>query len=84
MSAPSGLRLSRAPGNGRLLIALSPDGEKLAAIMFGKDAVRRIFVRRFQDTTFRELLGTEREVLAEQVAELPAEARGGVAEQWYR
>ena len=59
MSAPLGLRLSRSPSNGRLLIALSPDGEKLAAVMSGKDAVRRIFVRRFQDTTFRETLGTE-------------------------
>ena len=60
VSAPAGLRLSRAPGNGRLLMALSPDGEKLAAVMVGKDGMRRIFVRRFPGQHVSRVAGHRR------------------------
>jgi len=56
---PPGWRLGRTPGTGRLVIALSPDGQKIATLMMTKDGTRRVFVRRFQDTDFRELPGTD-------------------------
>jgi len=55
---PEGFRLHR--GNaGRVSIALSPDGQKLAAVLRSTGTSRRVFVKRLDDTEFRVLAGTD-------------------------
>jgi serine/threonine protein kinase/Tol biopolymer transport system component len=59
VTPPEGWTFVRNPNNNRLNFALSPDGEKLVAVLAGRDATRKLFVRRLNDTAFRELPGTE-------------------------
>ena len=59
LSAPDGWVLARAPGTNRLVFELSPDGEKIAAVLSGPNASRRVFVRRLDETSFRELPVTD-------------------------
>ena len=59
ITTPEGWSLFRTAGNGRLNFAISPDGEKLAAVLGRADLTRKIFIRRLRDTAFRELPGTE-------------------------
>jgi Tol biopolymer transport system component len=53
--APSGLTFYRHATSNRLQLAISPDGEKLAAILAATDASRRIFIRDLRGSTFTEL-----------------------------
>jgi hypothetical protein len=55
---PDGWRIHRAAG-GRMSFALSPDGQKLAAVLRPATSGLRVFVRRLDDTAFREVPGTD-------------------------
>ena len=55
---PDGHRIHRLAG-GRFSFAVSPDGEKVAAVLRGPATGMRVFIRRLDDTEFREVPGTD-------------------------
>jgi Tol biopolymer transport system component len=59
VAIPNGYRIHRLGNSGRLSFSLSPDGRHLAATLVNARAVRRVFMRRLDDTGFRELPGTD-------------------------
>ena len=57
IAMPDGWTLFRTANNNRPSFAMSPDGQKLAVVL-AKNAERRVFIRRLDETAFRELPGT--------------------------
>ena len=55
---PGGLTLHRDPGQ-RPNLALSPDGETLAAVLRDRAGVPRAYLRRFDDAAFQVVAGSE-------------------------
>ncbi|MGH9221699.1 MAG: protein kinase domain-containing protein, partial [Vicinamibacterales bacterium] len=58
LPVPDGHRMSRL-ASGRYSFAVSPDGEKVAAVLRPPAMSQRVFVRRLDDTEFREVPGTD-------------------------
>ena len=59
VAIPEGYTIHR-PGTGRRLsFSLSPDGRHLAAVLQSTRSGRRVFMRRLDDTEFREVPGTD-------------------------
>jgi eukaryotic-like serine/threonine-protein kinase len=56
--APDGAPFVRTASNGRMTIALSPDGQKLAAVVGSDDSQRRVVVRSLNEDAFREVPGS--------------------------
>jgi hypothetical protein len=55
---PEGAALTRLGTTGRINMAISPDGENLAAVLL-LNGRRRVFIRRLDETGFRELANTD-------------------------
>ena len=58
LSVPDGHRIHQM-ATGRYSFAVSPDGEKVAAVLRPSAMGQRVFVRRLDDTEFREVPGTD-------------------------
>ena len=58
LSLPDGYRIHRL-ASGRYSFAVSPDGEKVAAVLRPAAMGQRVYVRRLDDTEFREVPGTD-------------------------
>ena len=58
LPVPDGYRINRL-ASGRYSFAVSPDGEKVAAVLRPSAMSQRVFVRRLDDTEFREVPGTD-------------------------
>ncbi|HET9706659.1 MAG TPA: serine/threonine-protein kinase, partial [Vicinamibacterales bacterium] len=56
---PDGYRIHRLGTANRLSFSLSPDGRHLAAVLTSARSGRRVFMRRLDETEFREVPGTD-------------------------
>jgi Tol biopolymer transport system component len=61
IKTPEGLALARVDlvSSGRVNLAVSPDGEKLAAVLRDDKAQRKLWVKRFDEPSFREIPDTD-------------------------
>jgi hypothetical protein len=59
VAVPEGFRIHRLGNAGRMSFTLSPDGRSLAAVLASARTGRRVFIRRLDQTEFREVPGID-------------------------